>query len=146
MKKTIKILVVSLFMILMVLSLIGCTKKYKLSPKEAVAWTTLRLAIAESDVYGGSTTLTNEYVDVLKGMVKNYNSNNEWFTESSLKHIGYGETIDTDMYEISTLSDGNYCATFKVENKNGTYYLVDYKFEKTSKKGSELFIVDKKSE
>ena len=133
-----------LFIGIMLLGATGCEKKYELSTTEALAWTRLRLAIAESVANGGSTTLTRDNVLTLKSLAKKYNEDSEWFSKSYLGYAGYGKTMDTDKNEISTLCDENYCATFTVENKDGNYYLVNYSFERSVEKTHEIWIVDRK--
>lgn len=125
----------------------GCffNKKYKLSPEEAVAWTGLRLAIAESVLYDGSTTLTTYHIDLLKNAARNFDKKCEWFSENDDKYIAYGKMLDTEKYQITKLCSEDYCAVFKVEEEDGSYYIVGYSFEKSTGDGHILFPKEKSS-
>lgn len=127
-----------------ILLISGCSfnKKYKLSLEEAVAWTRLRFAIAESVLYDGSTSLTSSDVNTLKSLSKKTGKNNEWFSENDILYVAYGKTMDTEKYQISSLCSKYYCATFKIEKKENDYYLLEYYFEKSDERGYDLFIID----
>lgn len=130
-------------LILVVVCITGCSKKYKLSLEEAVAWTSLRLAIAESTLYDGSTTLTTKHIELLRNVAKQFDKNSEWFNDTDVKYIAYGRTMDTEKYQLTTLCSEYYCAIFKIENDNGTYYLLDYDFLRSTAKGHVLYVTEK---
>lgn len=133
----------SLLFIMMIalLFVTGCGNKgYKMLVKEETALTNLRLSIDESETYG-ATTLTYEDVDELENLTKNYNKESEWFNSSALSFSGYGKKADNGKTEITSLCDGEYCATFKAEKKKGKYYLTDYTFEKSAEKTNKIYIV-----
>ena len=148
MKKRYLLLIITLLLFNIVLTGCGSSndKKQELSPSDAVAWTSLRLAIAESKVYGGSTSLSTEHFNLLKQLAKNFDDESDWFGSSEIYLIAYGKTMDTDKYEISSLCSENYCATFKIEHKEGKYYLINYTFEKTTEKGYKIYIIDRDQE
>lgn len=114
--------------------------------KEALALSELRLAIAKSQL-DGSGILTNDEFNTLGKLVKNADSNNQWFGNN--KGIFYGQTLDTSDKYITVISDGTYVATFTtVEEQDGPSmgdkktYLVDYTFEQKTFKGYKFYVDD----
>ena len=129
---------VILLIIVTLLCLTGCESRYKLDPNESVAYARLNLAVASS-AYDGSGSMPKEDLNCLKELVKKFDSNNEWFSELSKF---YGRTADTDEKKITYLCDDNYCAKFTVEEKDDSYYLLDYSFESSNDKGYKIYIID----
>ena len=131
-KKKLVIIIVVLA-ILAVLVFVKFNGKYKLTNKEAVGYTSLRLAIAKS-AYDGTGEITKENLDSLKSAVKSMNKTNTWFDN---RYYGtfYGKNIDTSDNQIDILCDGEYCATFIVEHKGNDYYLIKYTFERSKDTG-----------
>lgn len=136
-----------LILISSIFVLTGCSsnKKYKLTIEENVAWTGLRLAIAQSNLSGSSTTLTTKHIELLKNMTKKFNKNREWFSATDSSYIMYGKSKDTSEFQITSLCSEDYCATFKVKEEDNSYYLIDYNFDKAKDLGSELLITEKDS-
>ena len=147
MKKTDLKRIILLLIVCTIFILTGCSsnKKYKLTLEEAVAWTNLRLAIAESNLDGGSTTLTTKHIELLKDMTKKFNDNREWFSETDSRYIMYGKSKDTSEQEITSLCSKDYCATFKIKKENNDYYLLEYTFDEAEELGSELWIIERDS-
>lgn len=106
--------------------------------KEALAYTRLRQAIANSKV-DGSGTLSSEDYSILGKMVKNADSSNQWFSQTG-KFALYGNTGDKDGYEITWLSDGTHCAVFYAKNEDNTYYLTSYSYNADDVKGYTIFV------
>ena len=121
----------------MIIGLTGCGN-YELSPSEAVAWTRLRLVIAESAYSGQKSTLTAEQVDVLKQVAQS--KGGDWFDD--LSYYAYGKTKDTDQYEITSICDDDYCATFKMKDYGTRYQLVEYTFEPSYERGYRIEITE----
>ena len=63
-----------------VIVLTGCSNKQKFDNQEAVAYTSLRLAIAQS-AYDGSGELDSKHLDTLKETVKKFDKNSDWFDD-----------------------------------------------------------------
>lgn len=106
--------------------------------KEALAYTRLRQAIANSKV-DGSGTLSSEDYNILGKMVKNADSSNSWFSQTG-KNAFYGNTGDKDGYEITWLSDGTHCAIFYAKNEDNIYYLTSYSYNVDDVKGYTIFV------
>lgn len=106
--------------------------------KEALAYTRLRQAIANSKV-DGTGTLSSEDYNILGKMVKNADSSNGWFSQTG-KFALYGNTGDKDGYEVTWLSDGTHCAIFYAKNEDNTYYLTNYSFNVDNVKGYTIFV------
>ena len=104
----------------------GCIRKYNLNNHEAVSYTSLRLAIAQSAL-NGSGSIDKTHLDALKEIVKNYNNKSVWFDD----YYGnfYGVTKDTSESQIDYLCNEYYCAKLTIKNSGSNYYLIDYSFE-----------------
>lgn len=126
----------ALLIIVMILGVTGCGK-HALTQDEEIAWTTLRLAIAEARVSGQKVDLTEEHINTLKNMAKT--TGKEWF--SDLGGYFQGKIMDTDQYEVTMICDDGYCATFKVEASGG-FHLADYTFEKSDEVGYDIHTTD----
>lgn len=136
-------LIVAIVLLIVVIGIVItiCTNRgYKLLLSEEDALTDLREAISESETYG-ATVFDKEEIEELEKLVKNYNKKGEWFSSSALSYYGYGKTDDNGKYEVTTICDGEYGATFKTKKKKDNYYLVDYTFEKTSEEANKIYIV-----
>lgn len=114
--------------------------------KEALALSELRLAIAKGRLNGSGFITTDEF-STLGKIVKNADSNNQWF--SSNQGILYGDTYDTSDQYVTVISDGTYVATFTTKEKSTgpslgdiETYLIDYTFEKKSFKGYQFYVTD----
>lgn len=146
-EKGISLIVVILIVAIILFFIIVSTgnSKYELSVAdgEQVAVASLRTAIAQSRV-DGSGVLSNENFNSLKKLVKNADSNNQWFSEN--KTIYYGKTADTSNQEITYISDGTYVAKFIIEIENANSYtkkklfLVNYTFEEGTIQGYSFVI------
>lgn len=115
---------------------------YKFNSKgtnEAIAYTSLRYSIAKAAAENGTNTLSMDHFNTLGRMVKNADSNNQWFPQSN-KTVVYGNTGDTSDFEITWISDGKNCAIFYVENDGVNRYLVDYSFTNESINGYAIFV------
>lgn len=136
----IKLLIIVAIIIVLIIIIASNSKPgYELSVenKEAVAYTSLRYAIAEGKVKG-SSTLSSQYIDILGKMVKNADSNNQWFANNN--GVFYGGSADNSDYEICWISDGTYCATFMVKKEPTKYYLCDYHFSVQNVDGCTIFV------
>ncbi|MGN1326700.1 MAG: hypothetical protein ACI4VQ_01245 [Clostridia bacterium] len=141
----IKLIIIIAVILFVLFLLFGGSSKYELSVAdgEQVALASLRTAIAQSRV-DGSGTLSTENFNTLKKIVKNANSNNQWFSEN--KTIYYGKTADTSSQEITYISDGTYVAKFTIEIENPNsftnkkLFLVDYSFEEGTIQGASFII------
>lgn len=138
------IIIVIIIILIMFISSMTEQPGYKLdeSNGEAVAYTSLRLAIAEARVADNlSSKLSKENFAKLEEIVKNSDSSNNWFNDSNSKTfifanfatddilINYGiPAEDVDEFEITWISDGTYCALFTMRKVDNDYYLVDYDF------------------
>lgn len=139
---TLKTIIIIVAIIIVGIIIISASSKpgYELNvrDKEAVAYASLRAAIASSAVYG-SATMSSEYFEILGKMVKNADSSNQWFNQTGRVAI-YGNTADTSDYEITWVSDGVYCAVFYVKKDVDTYYLTSYSFSVDDVKGHVIFV------
>ena len=120
-------LLVTLLFILGFLYFLG--RDYKLDTDETEAYMSLRLAIAKSDLTG-KISLTEEQFKILDNLTKK--SNDTWFSGdwfSKNQKFYYGEIIDTSKEQVTTISNFEYAATFKVKENNGEYTLIEYNFE-----------------
>ncbi len=134
MKKRLLIIV-----LLICIFLTGCENKYKLSDNEAVAYTTMRLAIAKSET-DGSGEISEKCLNTLKNVVKNQNKNNNWF--NNYNGAFYAKCLDTSDTQIDLICNDDYCAKLTVKNNNTNYDLIDYSFsENTEKNLSKINIV-----
>lgn len=105
---------------------------------EALAYTKLRKAITTSAV-DNTGTMTNTDFNTIKSMVKNQDSNNQWFSSNLSTCVG--KIIDTTDNQITVITDGTYVAKFTVKTDEWDYYLVDYTFEvATINNGSQFTI------
>ena len=114
--------------------------------KECLALSELRLAIAKAHLNGSGFITTDEF-NTLGKIVKNADSNNEWF--SSNQGILYGDTYDTSDQDVTVISDGIYVATFTTKEKSTgpslgdiETYLIEYTFEQKSFKGYQFYVTD----
>ncbi len=119
-----KILLTIIFVV-MVVVFTGCSRKQKFTNHEAVAYTSLRLAIAQS-ANAGLGKLDNEYLDTLRAAVKKFDKNSDWF-DNYLESF-YGLTKDTNEKQIDYICNKDYCAKFTVKTNGVYYYLIDYSF------------------
>ncbi len=117
--------VLAVVLVAMVIVLTGCSGKQKLDKQEAVAYTSLRLAIAQS-AYNSSGKLESKHLDTLKETVKKFDKNSDWFDD----YLGsfYGINKDTNENQIDYICNKNYCAKFTVKAEGTDYYLIDYSF------------------
>ena len=120
-KKTIIIIIVIILFIFFIIGSSSDDKGYELSIEngEEVAYASLRVAIAQSNV-DGSGTISRENFDIIKSIVKNANSDNQWFDETT--DIYYGEIASTSVQEEIMLTDGTYTATFSIIIENPDSY------------------------
>ena len=142
----ISLLVIIAIIVIAVILIYSITKQpgYKLDidNSEFIAYFSLRVSILGAQVSDNLTnTLSREYFDTLGNIVKNADSNNQWFTDADSKlfvfansadddaMIDYGiPAEDVDKFEITWISDGRYCAFFVMKIVGEDYYLVDYDF------------------
>lgn len=128
--------IISMLTLTILFCTVGCSNSKKL---DAVAYTTLRLAISKSAV-DGSGEISVEYLDKLKSTVKELNKDNNWFSDYSGNF--YGLNKDTDSKRIDYICNNDYCAKFTVELKGANdYYLIDYSFENNNEKGYTIHII-----
>lgn len=127
MKKLFIIISIIIVLFIGMVMLLG-SSKYELDviSGETVAYTSLRYAIAQSN-YDGSGEISQEKFNVLGNMVKKFNSSAEWFSNSSYRFSG--KIVDTSEKQITVITDGEYVATFTIENDGDNYYLLEYTFE-----------------
>lgn len=124
-----KILSIGLILV-SVLMVSGCDNSKKL---DAVAYTSLRSAIAKSTL-DGSGEISANYLDKLKSTVKELNKDNNWFSDYS--GTFYVLNKDTDTKRIDYICNDDYCAKFTAELRGAKdYYLIDYSFETNKEKG-----------
>lgn len=130
-------IVVIVAIIIIGISIISLNSKpgYEMDVKnmEALAYARLRQAIATSKVEG-TGTLSSEDYNILEKMVKNADSNNQWFSQTGRVAL-YGNIGDRDGYEVTWVSDGTHCAIFYVKNEDDIYYLTNYSFDVDDVKG-----------
>lgn len=134
--KKIKIILIIVTLVIIVFVLIFFAQKdYKLNPSEAVAYTGLRLVIAQS-AYDGGGSLSEENFEILGGLIKNIDG--VWFGKTGV--IYYGKNIDTSENQVTIISDGDYTATFVIRDTEGEYELLEYNFEKSYEKGYKFIV------
>ena len=127
-------------LVLFILFFSGCSASTtKFDSSEAVAYTSLRLAISKSKT-GNSGEISKTYLDKLKNIIKKANNNNQWF--ENYEGNFYGITKDTSDYQIDFICNENYCAKFTVKNTKENYYLEDYSFETNNENGYNILITD----
>ena len=90
---------------------------------EQLAVANARLAITESAI-DGSGTLAAMDCGLLRNVAKATDGDNRWFADCSF--ISSGSVADTEDEKVLKLSDGDYCATFKLNNDLSE--LDDYSF------------------
>lgn len=90
---------------------------------EKVAFSTVKLAIAQSAV-DGSGTLEESICDELGLIAKQFDSNANWF--SSCSYSLQGSTSSTSNFNTMKLTDGDYCATFTTDTDDNN--LTNYEF------------------
>lgn len=133
-KKTIIIVasIISAFILLIIIALF-CSNK-KLNKSEVVSYLSLRVAITRSAAYGDGS-IEKDRFDYLKNIAKK--ANQDWFSSS---HGFRGTTSDTAKYQVTQITDGDYTATFTIEQKGSDYKLISYKFEKGSLAGYRFLV------
>lgn len=102
-----------------------------------LAYYSLRYAISKSAL-DGSGVLSVRYFEIIENMIKKQNITNEWFSRNT--GTFYGKIEDFSDYEVTWISDGNYTAMLKIENKSSLFksahnYIVDYDFSHSTRKG-----------
>ena len=117
--------------IIVVIAIIGIiifanTRSHKFSLEEASAYTKLRSAIAQSNVDGTGEMNYDDFYNVLGTMIRNENSNYQWFDRLKFNFIG--KIADTSDYQVTIVGDGTYGAKFTVKKDNGEYYLEEFFF------------------
>ena len=135
----IALLVIIVIIILGIILISSNSNGYEMdiSSGEALAYTRLRVAIANSRL-NGSGILSSEDFNILGKMAKNADRSNQWFSGSS--GVFYGNTADTSDYEVSWISNGQYCAIFYAKKVDDTYYLTNYTFTADTIKGYMIFV------
>lgn len=116
---------------------------------ETVALCTVRLAIGESQfgklqqpVYGYNL-ISKKNFKILGKIVKNADSQNEWFSNINTKYMALVQ--NTSNKQITQISNGNYVATFIVGEENSNKVLLQYKFEVGNiSGGAPIFVTNKK--
>ena len=132
--KTIIIIVAIVFIGIIIISM-NSKPGIEMKADEVVAYKSLRNAIEEAKSSQGMTSiLSSENFNILGKMAKNADSSNQWFSQTG-KLVLYGNTADSDGYEVSWLSDGTYCAIFYAKKENDKYYLTSYYFDVDDVKG-----------
>lgn len=137
-KKTIIIIVAIIIVAIIIISSSG-GNGYEMNVKnrEEVAYATLRAAISKSRL-DGSGTMSSEDFSKLGEMVKNADSENQWFASDS--GVFYGDTADTSDYQVTWVSDGTYCAVFYAKLEGNTHYLTNYNFSPDDVKGYSILV------
>ena len=134
-KKTIIIVasIISAFILLIIIALF-CSNK-KLNKSEVVSYLSLRVAVTRSAAYGDGS-IERDRFEYLKYIAKK--ANQDWFSGSSYGFRGI--TADTAKYQVTQITDGDYTATFTIEQKGSDYKLISYKFEKGSIAGYRFLV------
>lgn len=133
------IIIVAIIVVGIIIISVNSKLGYELSisDREAVAYTSLRSAIATSKV-DGSGTMSKELFAILGKIAKNADNSNQWFANNS--GAFYGNTADTSEYQVTWVSNGTYCAVFYVKQDVNTYYVTSYSFAPDDVKGYTFFV------
>lgn len=138
----VKVIIIIAIIIVGIIIIVSMNSKagYEMDVKsgENVAYTRLRLAIANSNL-DGSGTLSSEDYNKLGKMAKNADSSNQWFSQTGRVAL-YGGIADKDGYECTWVSDGTHCAIFYAKKEDNTYYLTNYSFNVDDVKGPTILV------
>lgn len=122
------VVVILFFLFIMIMG-----KPYKeFSMEQAVAWSTLKVSLAQSN-YDGGGKIKESTLNQLKELT----DGKGWFGDYDTIYV---EEKNTDKYEIITIYNGKYAATFTTQPKALTYKLIDYKFEPSDKKAQKILV------
>ena len=98
-----------------------------------VAISSFRLEITK-EALDGSGNITEQMCEDIKSAVRDFDSTANWF--SGCTGVFQVDTKDSDLVEVMTISDTDYCATISTRNSE----VVGYDFENTHCRGYRTFI------
>ena len=112
-------------------------KRVELTPSQAVATASMKVAVAV-DKLDGSGSVSTGTCETFRELAKQFNPNTDWFKDSYCKFIIYADYNDTANTTTITLSDGTHAAIYTFDSDNN--YLLDYEFTVDLNKGRGILI------
>ncbi len=135
-----KVIILIIIVIVLIISFFSYKiineEKHTIKGTNLVAYTSLRLAVAEVALGKDQSSLDSNKMNNLENFITEISPKNQWFSENSgTFYIG---TMDTSDLNITWISDGTYYATFYVTKD--TNILKKYTFSTGKEKGYSIYI------